>query len=289
MMSIDATAVAAKARIITQEALTDIPRTASPHCCRGVQPRAISRLYPASLPRLGKVPVKSLNLIAHIDYMHSTPPWTEIDSILLDMDGTLLDLHYDNHFWQVYVPEKFAEKHGLDFPQAHAECFRRYNAQAGTLQWYCVDYWSEQLQLDIVRLKEELAHLIAVHPDVPDFLEAARQAGKRVVLVTNAHHKSLQLKMERTGLHLHFDALHSAHSYGMAKENPAFWPALRAAEPFDPARTLLVDDSLPVLRSAQAYGIAHLLAVLRPDTHQPDKDVADFSAIRRFADLLPII
>jgi putative hydrolase of the HAD superfamily len=216
------------------------------------------------------------------------PPWPQIDTILLDMDGTLLDLHFDNHFWQVYVPEKFAEKHGLAFEQAHAECFRRYDAKAGTLQWYCVDFWTEQLELDIVQLKQELAHLIAVHPDVPEFLTQARQAGKRVVLVTNAHHKSLNLKMDRTGLNVHFDAMHSSHSYGMAKEDPVFWEALRRSEPFDPARTLLVDDSLPVLRSAGSYGIAHLLAVLQPDTRQPDKDVGEFYAIRRFGDLLPI-
>jgi len=214
--------------------------------------------------------------------------WPAIDTILLDMDGTLLDLHYDNHFWQVYVPEKFAEKHGLEPAEAHAECFRRYNAKAGTLDWYCVDYWTEQLELDIVRLKEELAHLIAVHPDVTDFLTQAKQAGKRVVLVTNAHHKSLNLKMDRTGLAVHFDAMHTSHAYGLAKEDPAFWVALREAEAFDPARTLLVDDSLPVLRSARTYGIAHLLAVLQPDTRLPDKDVADFAAIRRFGDILPI-
>lgn len=203
------------------------------------------------------------------------------------MDGTLLDLHYDNHFWQVYVPEKFAERHGLAPDEAHAECFRRYNAMAGTLQWYCVDYWTEQLELDIVQLKEELAHLIAVHPDVTEFLAALKTAGKRVVLVTNAHRKSLNLKMERTGLAIHFDALHVSHEYGLAKEEPAFWGALRAAEPFDPARTLLVDDSLPVLRSARSYGIAHLCAVWRPDTRLPDKDVGEFAAIRRFSDILP--
>jgi len=214
-------------------------------------------------------------------------PWAGIDTVLLDMDGTLLDLHYDNHFWQVYVPEKFAERHGLPPEEAHAECFRRYNDKAGTLQWYCVDYWTEQLELDIVRLKEELAHLIAVHPDVTDFLAAVKAAGKRVVLVTNAHRKSLNLKMERTGLAIHFDALHVSHEYGLAKEEPAFWGALRASEPFDPARTLLVDDSLPVLRSARSYGIAHLRAVLCPDTRLPDKDVGEFSAIRRFSDILP--
>lgn len=214
-------------------------------------------------------------------------PWAGIDTVLLDMDGTLLDLHYDNHFWQVHVPEKFAERHGLPQDEAHAECFRRYNAKAGTLDWYCVDYWTEQLELDIVRLKEELAHLIAVHPDVTDFLAALKAERKRVVLVTNAHRKSLNLKMERTGLAVHFDALHVSHEYGIAKEDPAFWAALRSSEPFDPERTLLVDDSLPVLRSAREYGIAHLCAVHRPDTRLPEKDVGEFNAIRRFAEIMP--
>ncbi|MEW5893049.1 MAG: GMP/IMP nucleotidase [Pseudomonadota bacterium] len=213
--------------------------------------------------------------------------WSGVDTVLLDMDGTLLDLHYDNHFWQVYVPEKYAERHGLPPDEAHAECFRRYNAKAGTLDWYCVDYWSEQLELDIVALKEEVAHLIAVHPDVPEFLQAARAAGKRVALVTNAHHKSLDLKMRRTGLDVHFDAIYSSHAFGLAKEDPAFWARLQAVELFDPVRSLLVDDSLPVLRSARSYGIAHLLAVYRPDTRLPDKDVGEFPAIRRFGELMP--
>lgn len=215
--------------------------------------------------------------------------WKQIDTVLLDMDGTLLDLHFDNHFWQVYVPQKFAEQHGLPHAEAHAECFRRYDAKAGTLDWYCVDYWTQQLELDIVRLKQELSHLIAVHPDVTDFLAALKIVGKRVVLVTNAHRKSLNLKMDRTGLAVHFDAMHVSHEYGIAKEDPSFWHALQQNEPFDPERTLLIDDSLPVLRSARAFGIAHLLAIMQPDTRQPDKDVADFAAIRRFGEITPSI
>lgn len=214
-------------------------------------------------------------------------PWGEIDTVLLDMDGTLLDLHFDNHFWQVYVPEKFAENHGLSHDEAHAECFRRYDAKAGTLDWYCVDYWTEALELDIARLKEELAHLIQVHPDVPEFLAAARAAGKRVALVTNAHHKSLSLKMRRTGLESRFDAIHSSHSFGIAKESPDFWAALRRVEPFDPARTLLADDSLPVLRSAASYGIRHLLAIRQPDTRQPPKETGEFPSIHRFSEVMP--
>lgn len=213
--------------------------------------------------------------------------WSEIDTVLLDMDGTLLDLHFDNHFWQVYVPVKYAERHGLSPAEAHDECFRRYNAKAGTLDWYCVDYWTEALDLDIARLKEELAHLIQVHPDVREFLAAAKAAGKRVALVTNAHHRSLALKMQRTGLDVHFDAIHSSHSFGIAKESPAFWAELGKVEPFDPARTLLADDSLPVLRSAAAYGIRHLLAIRQPDTRQPPKDTGEFPSIHRFSEVMP--
>lgn len=212
--------------------------------------------------------------------------WPRIQTVLLDMDGTLLDLYYDNHFWREHVPLRYAEKQKISLDEARRELAGRYHHRAGTLEWYCVDFWSGELGLDIARLKEEVAHLIAIHPDVPEFLEAARHAGKRVALVTNAHRKSLDLKMQRTGLEGFFDALHSSHDLGLPKENPAFWIRLREREPFDPESTLLVDDSLPVLRSAQAYGIAHLLAVRLPDTRLPEKDPEEFQAIHTFRDVM---
>ena len=213
--------------------------------------------------------------------------WSSVRTVFLDMDGTLLDLHYDNHFWLHHVPRRYAEKHGLGEDQARQDLAARYGRRAGTLQWYSVDFWSDELGLDIARLKEEVAHLIAVHPLVPEFLDAVRAAGKRVALVTNAHHKSLALKMGRTGLDAQFDALVTSHQLGLPKERVEFWQALQAVEPYDAAATLLVDDSLPVLRSAQAYGIAQLVAVYRPDTRQPRKDVAEFRAIESFADIMP--
>lgn len=212
--------------------------------------------------------------------------WARIQTVFLDMDGTLLDLHYDNHFWREYVPRRFAEKHQLSFDEARQELTGRYHHRAGTLEWYCVDFWSRELGLDIAELKEEVAHLIAIHPDVPEFLEATRMSGRRVVLVTNAHRKSLDLKMRKTGLERYFDALHSSHDIGLPKENPAFWIGLQNREPFNPDETLLVDDSLPVLRSAQAFGIAHLLAVRLPDTRQPEKDPEEFPAIHTFRDVM---
>jgi putative hydrolase of the HAD superfamily len=213
--------------------------------------------------------------------------WDRIDTVLLDMDGTLLDLHFDNHFWQAHLPRRYAEARGLPAASGREELMARYHARAGTLEWYSVDFWETELELDIMRFKEEVAHLIAVHPHVTDFLVAVRAAGKRIVLATNAHHKSLTLKMARTGLTPHFDAIVSSHALGAAKEEQAFWQRLREIEPFDPARTLLVDDSLPVLDSARRYGIAQLVAVKRPDTRQPEKQTADYPAIDDFSQLMP--
>lgn len=36
--------------------------------------------------------------------------WQEIDTVLLDMDGTLIDLHFDNYFWQRLVPERWGQE-----------------------------------------------------------------------------------------------------------------------------------------------------------------------------------
>ena len=208
--------------------------------------------------------------------------------MFLDMDGTLLDLHYDNYFWLQHVPIRYAEHRSITLEAAHRELMARYSSVAGTMQWYCVDYWSQELGLDIERLKHEVAHLIAVHPQVVPFLERLRAIGKRVVLLTNAHHKSLTMKMNKTGLHQHFDLLISAHSVGIPKENPDFWRQLQSLESFDPEHTLLIDDSLPVLRSARSYGITQLLAVYQPDSQQGRKAVEDFAAIESFDQIRPL-
>lgn len=214
--------------------------------------------------------------------------WSRIDTVFLDMDGTLLDLHFDNHFWLEHMPRRYAEFHGLAANTARAHLDAHYTRHADTLNWYCLDFWSSELALDIVQLKEEVAHLIAVRPDVPAFLQAVRAAGRRMVLVTNAHPKSLSLKMRETGIDRYFDSLLSSHQVGLPKEHPEFWQGLQTIEPFDRARTLFVDDSLPVLNSARNYGIANLLAVCNPDSKQPHKDCGGFETITSFGQVMPV-
>lgn len=216
-----------------------------------------------------------------------TMDWDQIDSVFLDMDGTLLDLHFDNHFWLEHVPRRYAESTGLSLAAAKAELLPRYRDIEGTLNWYCIDHWSRELGLDILLLKQEVEHLIAVHPHVLEFLESLARRGKRRVLVTNAHQRTLALKLERTRLGGHFERIISSHDLGVAKETADFWPRLQSTEPFDPERTLFVDDNLQVLRAARAFGLRWLLAVREPDSKAPARLVEDFDSIANFAELLP--
>ncbi len=213
--------------------------------------------------------------------------WRQIDSVLLDMDGTLLDLHYDNQFWQELIPRRYALSRGLDVNTAKAVLKPIFKRSEGTLDWYCIDYWSRELRLDIPLLKREVAHLIAVQPHVLDFLRSLRAAGKQVLLVTNAHHQSLALKLEYTRLGDYLDTIVSAHDIGYPKEDPLFWRHLAEYHPYAPGRTLLIDDNLAVLRSARRYGIAHLLAIQQPDSRRPPADTGEFAALRDFRAISP--
>lgn len=212
--------------------------------------------------------------------------WADIDTVLLDMDGTLLDLHFDNYFWLEHLPIRWSEITGISVADAKAQLQAEYAVLQGKLEWYCLDYWGKRLQLPITELKREVMHKIAMRADVPAFLQALKDSGREVVLVTNAHPGSLSLKIERTELSNYIDVLISTHEFGVTKESQALWHKLQQRLGFDPKRTLFVDDSLPILQAAADFGIRHLLAVANPDSQQPVRDIVDFASITDYSVLL---
>lgn len=218
--------------------------------------------------------------------MIASLPWSEIDTVLLDMDGTLLDLHFDNNFWLEVMPRRYAELHGISLAMAKLELEPLFSSHEGKLNWYCMDHWTRELKLPIREMERKVADLIALRPGAIEFLGALRQTDKRVVLITNAHRNSLSLKLERIELAPWFDRLISSHDYGFPKEQAQFWDALKADLDFDPARALFIDDSLPVLRSARDYGVAHLLAVREPDSSRGKKDTEEFAAVDEYLELI---
>lgn len=216
--------------------------------------------------------------------------WNEVNTVFLDMDGTLLDLRFDNYFWLELLPERYARKNRVELAHAKKHLSELFLATEGTLEWYCLEYWSDRLQLDLLQLKLEVAGKISVLPHAREFLRKLPELGYRVVLLTNAHPGSLELKMRNTRLGRFFDAMISSHTLGWAKEQDGFWQQLGVVEPFDPGQALMVDDSLRVLDAAHRNGLGQLVAVRRPDsTLPPSVAVHDYPAIIDFRDLDPVI
>ena len=213
--------------------------------------------------------------------------WQKIDTVFLDLDGTLLDLHFDNHFWLDYVPVCYADHHGMTLDNAKTHLEHRYSEVRGRLDWYCVEFWTKDLGLNIGQLKEEVSHKIAIQPNVEHFLDRLRQCEKRVVLVTNAHPVSYSLKMKVTGLDKFFDGVINAHDLNMAKENSGFWQELQKVEPFDAQRTLFVDDNEEVLLNAEQYGFTHLLSIVKPDSQQQSRNSSKYDMVKDFSDIAP--
>ncbi|GHE99890.1 GMP/IMP nucleotidase [Thalassotalea profundi] len=212
--------------------------------------------------------------------------WSKITTVLLDMDGTILDLHFDNHFWLQHLPKRYSEIANISLEEAKEKLISHYKRVEGTISWYCLDYWAEQTQLPITQLKREVQHLIKLRDDAHDFLVALRDSGREIILVTNAHPDSLSLKIERTQLHQYFDQLYSTHEFGATKESQLLWQRLQARQPFSNEHTLFVDDSINILDSAKKFGIAHLLAVANPDSKQEAKTIIEYPSITNFSDLL---
>ena len=214
--------------------------------------------------------------------------WAEVEWVLLDMDGTILDLAFDNYFWRELVPERYALLRGLTLEQARAELLPKFTEVQHTLPWYCTDYWSRITGLDMAGLKREVRSRIAPLAGAVAFLDAIKASGRQLWLATNAHRDSWVLKLEHTGLTSRFDRIHSSHDFGAPKEDARFWERLQAAHPFDARRTLFVDDSLPVLQSAQRYGIGQVMAIRCPDTGLPRREINEFTAVDGLIDLLPV-
>jgi len=212
-------------------------------------------------------------------------PWDDVDTVMVDMDGTLLDLAFDNFFWRELVPSRYATHRNLPEDEARRELTARYEALEGSLAWYCIDYWSETLGLDIRALKWEHRHRIRYLPKATEFLRAVRRRGKRLLLVTNAHRETLAVKVAQTGLDREVDGMISSHDYLAPKQSQAFWQRFLEGEDFDPERTVLIEDSLSVLKAASTFGLKFTVAIRCPDSGQPPRQISSFPSVDRVHEL----
>jgi putative hydrolase of the HAD superfamily len=213
-------------------------------------------------------------------------PINDIKYILLDMDGTLLDLYFDDYFWGHLVPEKYAEKHDMSFGAAKDYLYNTYKEHERTLNWCDIDFWSSELHLDIPALKEQIRHLIEVHPHVIEFLELMRKKNKKIYMLTNAHYKTVKIKFNKTQIGKYFDDVLCSFNVGHPKEDIEFWQKAEKRLKFNKEEALFIDDTEDVMKTAREYGIKYLLLKARASSKAEPKKSDEFLTIHDFRELM---
>lgn len=213
--------------------------------------------------------------------------WSDVTHVLIDMDGTLLDKYFDDYFWSHLVPERYAEKNNISFGRAKEELFTKYKSHERTLNWTDIDFWSRELDLDIPALKEQIRHLIDVHPYVEEFLTLLRKHKKQVIMATNAHYKTVALKMRKTKIGHYFDKIITSNEIGSPKEHIPFWERTQKVLGFEKERTMFIDDTEDVLLTAKEFGIRYIVFKALASSKEPPGNSNSFVEVHEFKELFP--
>jgi putative hydrolase of the HAD superfamily len=214
----------------------------------------------------------------------------DYQTVLLDLDGTLLDLSFDDQFWTERVVSAYAAEQAIDFDEAFAYVLRLMTAQAGQLSWYDFDHWQRALAIDLESLQSQSADRVRTRPGTIEFLEYLQRTGAHVILATNAHPKVLDFKFEALQRQApkfvdYFDEIISSHAIGFPKESVSFWQEMHRKIAFDPGLSVLIDDNLAVLAQARLFGVKGLIGITQPNLDLPPRTVDGFAAVQ-FLDTL---
>ena len=208
----------------------------------------------------------------------------KVTTYIFDMDGTILDLHFDRQVWNLRLPEKISQELSISLKSASALIKDMLSPQKNTLNWYSLEFWNKEFSINMSEIEDEMAHLIKPRCGAIECLRDMQHKG-RMILASNADPKSMSRKLSLTGIGHYFNTIISAHEIGFCKEELGFWEKLQTQLNFFPENTILIDDNLTVLKTAKNFGIAHLYGIRYPSSQGASITSSEFQLLNNFNEL----
>ena len=203
----------------------------------------------------------------------------DIDCMLVDMDGVILDNTYDNNFWQNQIPGVISKNKNISFEDAKRLAVQIFNYKKNTKDWYDVDYWSNMLNVDIEAEKRSSISFdrIQLYEGVTKTLNKLKD-NFRLILITNAHRKTLNIKLEKYDLNPYFENMICAHELHYVKENIQLWYMLKSRFKLDYTKTLLIEDTINNIKVGLSAGISQAV-YLGDESYEDSKKILKLSSI----------
>ena len=203
----------------------------------------------------------------------------DIDCMLVDMDGVILDNTYDNNFWQNQIPGVISKNKNISFEDAKRLAVQIFNYKKNTKDWYDVDYWSNMLNVDIEAEKRSSISFdrIQLYEGVTKTLNKLKD-NFRLILITNAHRKTLNIKLEKYDLNPYFEKMICAHELHYVKENIQLWYMLKSRFKLDYTKTLLIEDTINNIKVGLSAGISQAV-YLGDEIYEDSKKILKLSSI----------
>ena len=213
--------------------------------------------------------------------------WNAIDTVLLDMDGTLLDDHYEDFFWDVEVPKRYAAKYIITTKEANKRLQKLYYKHEKSMAWSDIDFWEKELDMKLWSIRHQLRHLVRLHPHTIRFLRFLKKHKKRIYLVTASHPKDIDFKFGYSKIGGYFDGICTSFDFGISKHDKLFWKNLQKKLKYDNNRTLFADDKEKIVRVAKSSGIKWVIVKSKSSSKKPANMPKNLLYVHHFDDIIP--